>query len=326
MNTTLKFYLSESAILEALKSGQTLAKEQTVVLPSDLPAADTQVLATICGITNSTNTGNIISPQNKTITWDGETFMASAPHSTSPELGEAIVQWRNWLNKQASAHKEAKAKEQERQRERAEKQAAEAEANRRPLADFLGGKDAHFTQEVWLADKAAPESYKLTRAELLQMFASQEAEIEAEIAKRGERSRLAALALTEAENEAKNNLRQWGQQHGSALLKGRIEEKMNWLELAKKEWLTAHFPDFETIESVYSDNESAVKEWRIQNATLGQLEKLRSFRQQYPQATDTHLWRVRLDDGSHLSFICGTFDGPLGKPVEMCAEVEDNDE
>lgn len=323
MTTTLKFWLSDSAILEALKNGQTLTKEQTVILPSDLPAEDYQVLATICGITNSTTNGNIITPQTKTVKWDGETFSGGVPNPSSSGLLQAIAHWRDWLNKQAQGQKEAKAKEEKQQRERAEKKAAEADANRPALANFLRGEDAYFEKERWLAGKNNPESYRLSRMALLDMFPDEETEIMAEIDRRDEASRIAALEAIAAESSAKNTLRQWAENHGSSLLKARIQEDMNWLELAKEEWTKANFPNMVTCDSVYNDNESATKQWRIQNATLTQIDQLRAFRQQHPQATDTHLWRVRLDDGSHQSYICGTFEGPLGKPLEMCLEIED---
>lgn len=89
-----------------------------------------------------------------------------------------------------------------------------------------------------------------------------------------------------AEAQAKENMRQWALQNGTELLKLRIEENMNWYDLANTEYFASIMPD-EFIELDEPDDT-----WEIKNATVEQIKALREVKKYYPSA---RLMRYKYD-------------------------------
>lgn len=74
-------------------------------------------------------------------------------------------------------------------------------------------------------------------------------------------------------------LQNWALQNGSELLKARIEENMNWFEIAEKEYFRTILPND------YTFTEEPNNKWPIKNATLDQIKFLREERSKFPSAT-----------------------------------------
>lgn len=74
------------------------------------------------------------------------------------------------------------------------------------------------------------------------------------------------------EDFCKENLRMWAYENGSELVKARIQENMNWFDLANTEYFNSILPDG----CVSLDGPNA--DWEIKNATLEQIKALQDFR------------------------------------------------
>lgn len=81
-----------------------------------------------------------------------------------------------------------------------------------------------------------------------------------------------------AKVQAKENLKTWALANGSDLVKARIEENMNWLQLANDEYFESIKPEG------FDDLPSYDEKWEIKNATLEQLAALREVRKDFPNA------------------------------------------
>lgn len=82
-----------------------------------------------------------------------------------------------------------------------------------------------------------------------------------------------------AEKEAlKEAIKRWGIENGTELLKLRIEENMNWYQLANDEYFLSITP------KGFINMEEPEESWLIKNADIGQIKTLREVRVNYPDA------------------------------------------
>jgi hypothetical protein len=94
------------------------------------------------------------------------------------------------------------------------------------------------------------------------------------------------IAEQQAKDKAKEDLKQWALKNGSELLKLRIEENMNWFQLANDEYFKSIMPDGFIL--IDTPDES----WEIKNAELYQIIALREIKRIY---TTAKLMRYKYD-------------------------------
>lgn len=151
-----------------------------------------------------------------------------------------------------------------------------------------------------------PEKVKDMKIELERRIKAEETQ-KAEEAQKVEETK-------KAEEAKKTALSDWATKNGSELLKLRIEEKMNWMDLALEEYSESLVEDSESWRKIYDDDDDAKKYFDIQNATVEQIHKLREYRSKYPDA-QIELVRVRFEDdyeSYHKDYVRLNFIAPNG--------------
>lgn len=120
----------------------------------------------------------------------------------------------------------------------------------------------------------------------------------------------------------KQELKAWALAHGSELVKARIEENMNWLELADKEYDRSRMPEgFD-----YKDEDDFDSCWDYKNPTLEHINALREARKN-KVFTKVELRKCRKtdEDGdkTFYYFVVGTMDGYDGEEFEVTKLIEE---
>lgn len=132
----------------------------------------------------------------------------------------------------------------------------------------------------------------------------------------------AEKAAAEAQKEAKKQeLKAWALANGSELLKARIEENLNWFELADTEYDHSRMPDgFD-----YKDEDDFDSCWDYKNPTLEHIQALREARKnEVFESVELRKCRKTDEDGdkTFYFFIVGTMLGYDGTEFEVSKLID----
>ena len=132
----------------------------------------------------------------------------------------------------------------------------------------------------------------------------------------------AEKAAAEAQKEAKKQeLKAWALANGSELLKARIEENLNWFELADTEYDHSRMPDgFD-----YKDEDDFDSCWDYKNPTLEHIQALREARKnEVFESVELRKCRKTDEDGdkTFYFFIVGTMLGSDGTEFEVSKLID----
>ena len=133
----------------------------------------------------------------------------------------------------------------------------------------------------------------------------------------------AKKAAAEAEKEAKKQeLKDWALENGSELLKARIEENMNWVELASQEYDHSRMPEgFD-----YKDEDDYDSCWDYKNPTLEHISALRKARKnEVFESVELRKCRKTDEDGdkTFYYFIVATMTGYDGVEFEVSKLIDE---
>lgn len=294
----LNFKVSEKGVKDAIQKGVEIKAAQTLEVDlSKLTAAQRTQLARHTRIDQDQMW---LSPFGKYIvsTRDYPTS-SNTPFVDGHSLEsvfEKIAEWEAEAADKEAADKEASLKNAEACRLRLEQ-------NVQQLQGFVQNQNATFKtmqegwDEVFLPNSPTAVGRTFTITNWGRFFddpahiAAAEAEIarrQSAVADAKEAEKIAAAAAVAA-------LRQWAIENGSDLVKLRIEEGMNWRDMARAEWGGCQFPMEwqpwgEFIASLRGNDPEG---WVIKDATTEQILELRAAREQYPLAEEITLRRVK---------------------------------
>lgn len=128
-------------------------------------------------------------------------------------------------------------------------------------------------------------------------------------------------AVIAAKEAKKQSLKDWALINGSELLKARIEEEMNWLELADEEYNRSRMPEgFD-----YQNENDFDTCWEYKNPTLEHIELLREARKN-EEFTKVELRKCRKtyenNDKEFHYFVIGTMKTYIGTEFNVSKEID----
>ncbi len=237
-----------------------------------------------------------------------EENLVEIPFAEDVNLSEVLIQYRQWLeDEQKRIDKEKKEVEYETYKERLHNEGS-------ALPAFLKNENAVFHRNgrsyTWLANFVESDSHLFNAESICALLPEHEKDIMLEYNARVAKKAQQKAVLEKDKEQKEDNLRKWALGNGSALLVARIVEGMQWISMAKEEWIADKYPGLTVWYDGFID-------WiQITAPSLEEIDALRDFKAKYPSATGAQIREMEFSSGS-VRILYALFPDAYGESIAL---------
>ena len=245
-----------------------------------------------------------------------EENLVEIPFAEDVNLSEVLIQYRQWLeDEQKRVDEEKKEAEYKAYKEQMHNEGA-------ALPAFLKNENAVFHRNgrsyTWLANFVESDSHLFNAESICALLPEHEKDIMLEYNARVAKKAQQKAVLEKDKEQKEENLRQWAIGNGSALLVARIVEGMQWISMAKEEWIADKYPSLTTWNYEYDSCETYE---RLTEPSIEEIDALREFRNKYPESKNAELFTMDDINGGCKTLICATFTGAMNEKIMLCQSI-----